>query len=101
MTDTAEAPITHPEEMRAGFDLKIGKNINLRGSGRLTPPGVVTAGFMTVGVLLAEAVLVRAALTLACARSPGLPSRDAQILRALLAPVRDDFKRHLEPSATL
>ena len=37
MTDTAEAPITHPEEMRAGFDLQIGKNINLKGSGRLTP----------------------------------------------------------------
>src|ERR1700743_3829556 len=34
MTDTAEAPITHPEEMRAGFDLQIGKNINLKGSGR-------------------------------------------------------------------
>ena len=25
MTDTAEAPITHPEEMRAGFDLQIGR----------------------------------------------------------------------------
>jgi hypothetical protein len=61
MTDTAEAPITHPEEMRAGLDLRIGKNINLKGGGRLTPAGIVTAGLMTVGVLLAAAALVRAA----------------------------------------
>jgi hypothetical protein len=59
MTDTAEAPITHPEEMRAGLDLRIGKNINLKGGGRLTPAGIVTAGLMTVGVLLAAAALVR------------------------------------------
>jgi hypothetical protein len=61
MTDTAEAPITHPEEMRAGFDLQIGKNINLNGSGRLTPAGIVTAGLMTMGVLLAATALMRAA----------------------------------------
>ena len=41
MTDTAEAPITHPEEMRGGFDLQIGRNINLKGSGRLTPARIV------------------------------------------------------------
>jgi hypothetical protein len=61
MTDAAEAPITHPEEMRARFDLKIGKNINLRGSGRLASAGTLTAGLMTVGVLLAATTLVRAA----------------------------------------
>jgi hypothetical protein len=63
MTDTAgtEAPITHPEEMRAGFDLRIGKYINLKGSGRLTPAGIVTGGVMTVAVVLAATALVRAA----------------------------------------
>jgi hypothetical protein len=62
MTDIApEAPITHPEEMRAGFDLRIGKNINLKGNARITPAGVVTVGLMTVGILLAAATLVRAA----------------------------------------
>jgi hypothetical protein len=47
--------------MRADFDLRIGKNINLKGSGRLTPAGIVTAGLMTVAVLLAATALVRAA----------------------------------------
>jgi UDP-N-acetylglucosamine enolpyruvyl transferase len=62
MTDTAyEAPITHPEEMRAAFDLRVGKNIMLKGTGRLTPAGIVSAGLMTVAVLLAAAALVRAA----------------------------------------
>jgi hypothetical protein len=32
-----EAPITHPEEIRGDFDLRIGKNINLQGRGRLRP----------------------------------------------------------------
>jgi hypothetical protein len=62
MTDPApEAPITHPEEMRGGFDLRIGKNISLKGSGRITPAGIVTLGLMTVGILLATTALVRAA----------------------------------------
>jgi hypothetical protein len=56
-----EAPITHPEEMRGGFDLRIGKNINLKGSGRLTPAGIVSAGLVTAAVFLAATALVRAA----------------------------------------
>jgi hypothetical protein len=31
---------TRSDEMRVGFDLQIGKNINLKGSGRLTPAGL-------------------------------------------------------------
>jgi hypothetical protein len=62
MTDTAAgSQITHPEEMRAEFDLRIGKNINLKGSARLTPAGIVTAGLMTVSILLAATAFVRAA----------------------------------------
>ena len=62
MVDVAnELPITHPEEMRAGFDLRIGKNINLPGRARITPAGVITAGLMTVTVLVAATALVRAA----------------------------------------
>jgi hypothetical protein len=61
MTETApEAPVTHPEEMRATFDLRIGENTSLRGSARLTPAGIVTAGVMTVAVLVATTALVRA-----------------------------------------
>jgi len=54
-------PITHPEEMLGGFDLHIGKNINLKGSGRITPAGIVTVGLMTVAILVATTALVRAA----------------------------------------
>jgi hypothetical protein len=61
MTDPAhETAIAHPEEMRAGFDLQIG-NLNLKGNARLTPAGIVTGGIMTVAILLATTVLVRAA----------------------------------------
>jgi hypothetical protein len=49
------------EEMRAEFDLRIGKNISLKGTGRLIPAGIVTGGIVTVGILLATAALVRAA----------------------------------------
>jgi hypothetical protein len=62
MSDTVPGvPITHPEEMLGGFDLHIGKNINLKGSGRITPAGIVTTGLMTVAILLATTALVRAA----------------------------------------
>jgi hypothetical protein len=56
-----EVPVTHPEEMLGSFDLRIGKNINLKGSGRITPAGVVTVGLMTVAIFLAATALVRAA----------------------------------------
>ncbi|RTL54716.1 MAG: hypothetical protein EKK40_02715 [Bradyrhizobiaceae bacterium] len=61
MTDTTEPPITHPEEMRGEFDLRIGEHINIRGAGRTTPANVVTVGIMITAVLLAAAVLVKAA----------------------------------------
>ncbi len=47
--------------MRADFDLQIGKSINLKGRGRLTPAGIAAFGIVTVGILLATAALVRAA----------------------------------------
>jgi hypothetical protein len=57
MSDTASGvPITDPEEMLGGFDVHIGKNINLKGSGRITPAGVVT-----VAIFLAATALVHAA----------------------------------------
>jgi hypothetical protein len=61
MTETApEAPVTHPEEIRTTFDLRIGEHTNLRGSARVTPAGIVAAGLMTVAVLVATTALVRA-----------------------------------------
>jgi hypothetical protein len=58
--DASDIPLTHPEEMRAGFDLRIGKNINLKGTARITPAGVVCAGIASVAILLAATALVRA-----------------------------------------
>lgn len=50
----------HPEEMRATWDLKVGKSISLQGTARWTPAGVVTAGIAASAVLLSIAALVRA-----------------------------------------
>lgn len=61
MTDTFDPPLTHPEEMRGEFDLRIGKNINLKGTARTTPAGLITTGMMVAAILLATAAVVRAA----------------------------------------
>ena len=58
-----EPPLTHPEEMRGSFDLRIGKHVHLTGQGRLTPANIVAAGLMTAAILAAAAALVRAART--------------------------------------
>jgi hypothetical protein len=60
MDETQEGPITHPEEMRASFDLRIGENISLKGSARITPAGIMTVGLMTAAIILATAGLIRA-----------------------------------------
>jgi hypothetical protein len=60
-SEPVEAPITHPEEMRGQFDLRIGRYIHLTGHGRLTPANIVAAGLMTVAILAAATALVRAA----------------------------------------
>jgi len=56
-----EDPVTHPEEMRADFDFRIGEHFNLKGRARITPAGIVTVGLMAVAVLVATTALVRAA----------------------------------------
>ncbi|QUS38845.1 hypothetical protein RPMA_08385 [Tardiphaga alba] len=53
-------PITHPEEMRAAGEIQIGKYIDLRGTARVTPAGLICAGIAGVAILLAAAALVRA-----------------------------------------
>ena len=62
MTDAPVPPIdndipTHPEEMKATYNLRIGKSISLQGSARITPAGVVTIGVTTLLVALAFAAL--------------------------------------------
>jgi len=60
MADEGPEQITHPEEMRAAGEIQIGKYIDLRGTARVTPAGLICAGIAGVAVLLAAAVLVRA-----------------------------------------
>jgi len=51
----------HPEEMKAVYDLRIGKWVTLQGSARITPAGVVCTGLAVAAILLSTAALVRAA----------------------------------------
>ncbi|RDJ27653.1 hypothetical protein DWF00_12030 [Bosea caraganae] len=50
---------THPEEMKASFNLRVGKSISLQGSARITPAGVVTTGLMISAIVLAFGYLAR------------------------------------------
>ena len=62
MSDAAPdrpAPVpTHPEEMKAVFDLRVGRMITLQGSARITPAGVVTAGITLVLAAFAASLLM-------------------------------------------
>lgn len=65
MTNTPDALPTnaspsHPEEMKAVYDVRVGKWITLQGSARITPAGVVTLGIAASAILLSVAALVRA-----------------------------------------
>jgi hypothetical protein len=51
-TIDADIP-AHPEEMKATYDLRVGKMISLKGSARITPAGVVTTGIALSLVALA------------------------------------------------
>jgi hypothetical protein len=45
INDTSlETPITHPEEMRIGFNLQIGKNINIKGNAGSRQPASSRSG---------------------------------------------------------
>jgi hypothetical protein len=53
-----DAPLTHPEEMKAVFNLKIGDKISLQGSARMTPAGVVSGGIALSAILAAIGFIV-------------------------------------------
>ncbi|TSJ64250.1 hypothetical protein FO470_02895 [Starkeya sp. 3C] len=56
-----EPTSTHPEEMKAVYDVRVGKWVTLQGSARITPAGAVCTGIAVAAILLATAALVRAA----------------------------------------
>ena len=64
ITETVgEAPTvpSHPEEMTARVNLRIGNGVSLKATARATPAGLVTVGIMVSAIVLAVATLVWAA----------------------------------------
>lgn len=59
MTDSVEQP--HPEELRASAALRLGDRIAFEAKARTTPAGIVAIGVTVAAILVATAVLVRAA----------------------------------------
>lgn len=52
---------SHPEEMKAGFQLRWGDRMDMRGQARMTPAGLVTAGLAVSVMLLAFGFVLRSA----------------------------------------
>lgn len=51
-------PRAHPEEIRADYELRLGKLITMQASARITPAGVISAGIAAAAIILAVGVLV-------------------------------------------
>jgi len=49
--------LSHPEEIKSVFDLRVGKHITLQGSARITPAGVISAGIAVAVMTLAVGYL--------------------------------------------
>jgi hypothetical protein len=78
LAEAATAP-THPEEMTASVDLRIGNSVTLKAMARTTPAGLVTAGILVSSIILAVATLVWAARRpVACEAGAVLSKRDAR-----------------------
>ena len=54
-----EAP-SHPEEIRADYELRLGSLITIKASARITPAGVISAGIAAAAIIVAVGVLVSA-----------------------------------------
>lgn len=60
-TGTAE-PVTHPEEMRASAEIRLGERVTLQASARITPAGMISVGVAAAAITLAAcwgAALIR------------------------------------------
>lgn len=56
--DGWQAP-SHPEEMKAGFQLRWGDRVDVRAQARMTPAGLVAGGLGVSAILLAVGFIVR------------------------------------------
>lgn len=57
--DWLAAPPTHPEEMKAAYEVRLGP-LRLAGGARMTPAAIIASGLCTGLILLGVAVVVRA-----------------------------------------
>ncbi|WP_395697581.1 hypothetical protein [Methylocella sp.] len=51
----------HPEEMKAGVELRIGRGFAMSASARTTPAGLICAAIAVSAILLSASALLRAA----------------------------------------
>ena len=56
----AEPAPTHPEEMKAVFNVRLGNSFSMESSARMTPAGFIAMGLAISATLLAVAAVVRA-----------------------------------------
>ena len=60
--ETLADPATHPEEMRASYELRLGERVSMRATARITPAGVICVGVAAAAITLAAcwgAALIR------------------------------------------
>ena len=50
--------LTHPEEIRAGYELRMGNLISVKASARITPAGVIAAGIAAAAIIVSVGFLV-------------------------------------------
>lgn len=62
MSGVEEEPLrespSHPEEIRADYELRLGKLFTVQASARITPAGVISAGIAAAAIILAVGFLV-------------------------------------------
>jgi hypothetical protein len=56
--DPAPEILSHPEEIRASYELRVGKLITVQANARITPAGVISAGIAAAAIILAVGFLV-------------------------------------------
>jgi hypothetical protein len=58
----AAEPVTHPEEMRASAEIRLGERVTVQASARITPAGMISVGIAAAAITLAAcwgAALIR------------------------------------------
>jgi hypothetical protein len=54
-----ETAALHPEEMRATFDLTVGRSVSVKATARATPAGLVSAALLMSVILIPLVLVVR------------------------------------------